>query len=239
MIGQLFKSFGLGKAAPPTAPAKTQPKFEIPGSLPKISAPTAGPVLKAAGLSAPAEVAQGTPSQYLQHVLNEKPDGVGATQFLAHGMKPETGLQWATESAEAAGKLAPEDAKALAAAKAFQAQPTPIAREEARIAAQKSGYKGPGGWAALAAAAYPKPGDVTTANAVPPEIFPKAVAGAVSMASGAPAAGAAPASTAAAPQAVSTAAAAAPAASSAAENVAVLNALKPFLERGLQLASKA
>jgi len=129
-------------------------------------------------------------SEYV-HALEENKQSVDAVKALAHGMPERDSVSWACQSSQkVAGKLNPEEKAATQAAQAWVKNPTEANKLAAGEAASKTDFKGPGGWAAQAAAwsqspapaANPAPGAPATPAA--PALTPAAVAGAVLLAAG-------------------------------------------------------
>lgn len=149
MLGSFLKTVGSALGLAPEAP-----EFVVPETLPKIPAKTAAELVAKAGLDVPpgaANPATQTPAQFLSEKLNTEQDMLGATQALAHGLPEKDGLQWAADSAKLVeAKLPPAQKEALAAAQAFNANPSLAARDSAAAAADKAGLHGPGGLAAKA-----------------------------------------------------------------------------------------
>jgi hypothetical protein len=133
-----------------------------------------------------------TSSEYI-HALEQNKQSVDAVKALAHGMPERDSVSWACQSSQkVADKLNPEEKAASHAAEAWTKNPTPANKAAAAEAASKTDFKGPGGWAAQAAAWTQSP----AAPAAPAATG--AGASAAPAVAGAPAAPAAPALTAAA-----------------------------------------
>src|SRR6476620_2039988 len=133
----------------PTLPG-TKPVVQ----LPKINA--TGPELAAKSNLSPAAKALAKPGQspgeYV-HALEENKMPVDAASALAHGMPERESVWWACQSSQKVGdKLNPEEHAATKAAENWVKNPTPQTKAAAAAAASKTDYKGPGGWAAQAAA---------------------------------------------------------------------------------------
>ena len=156
----------------------------VPQHLPKIVAPTAAQIAKTASPSPAAQqwlAPQQTPSQYL-NVLQEKQMGDEMVKIMAHGLPDREGVWWAVQSAQRVSEhLPPSDLLAVQAALNWVKNPTPETSAAANAAAANTDYRGPGAWAAQAAAwaqtdpsATPPPGQAKL-----PRLTPNAVAGAV------------------------------------------------------------
>lgn len=178
MLVNLLNSVGGALGLAPAAP-----QFAVPAALPGIQARSGAELVSRAGLPVPARSpsATQTPTQLLDRKLNVEQDMLGATQVLAFALPERKGLQWATDSAKLVEhKLPPAQKSALAAAQAFQANPTVETRNAAAAAAATAGSHGPGGLAAKAASLATVPG-------LPPEpgadkLLPVCVAGTVVLA---------------------------------------------------------
>ena len=109
---------------------------------------------------------------------NLNADAVG---FLSHGMKPQAGVLWASESAaKVAPKLPPAELKAAELAKAWsQGQASP--RQLDALLAQ-SPPQGPGTWAAQAASLAAKEPAAPGALAAPSALTSTAIGGSVHLA---------------------------------------------------------
>lgn len=179
------------------APVPVQPPKPLP--LPKMTAPT-GADLAAKFKPHPAAQALVKPgqssSEYI-HALEQHKMPLDAVHGLAHGLPERESVWWACQSSrKVAGKLNPHELSATSAAEAWVKNPTPATKAAAAQAAAKTDYRGPGGWAAQAAAwtkgpssAVPvqsKSAAVPGASATPaaPALAPAAVAGSVLLAAG-------------------------------------------------------
>lgn len=124
---------------------------------PSLASKSAVDVATAAKLSDQAQSLlepQMTAGDYLGVLMQQK-RGVDAVPFLANLMPPEKGVQWAVESCEMAapgGPACSESAQAIAAAKAWVANPGPQTQEAAATAAAAAPKNDPAAWAAQAAA---------------------------------------------------------------------------------------
>lgn len=245
MFGKLFKSVGSALGVAPEAPV-----FEVPATLPKIQAANAAELVAKAGLDVPPGApnpATQTPAQFLGEKLNKEQDMLGATKAIAHGLPEKDGLKWATDSAKLVeAKLPPEQKEALAAAEAFNANPSLATREAAAAAADKAGMLGPGGLAAKAASVAQAPNAPVVEGGS--KVLPSLVTGAVVLAASLSPKGAKPIvekpaepklalpeieipKTPAAPLKAVT-----PPPGSE-DAIKTANTFKPFIERGLQLAA--
>lgn len=172
-----------------------------------------------------------------------------ATSVLAHGLSDPAAVRWAAESARRARQPAPaEDLQALGAAESAGLAPTGsgTGAEALQGALGEARFQSAAAWAAQAAA-WAAEGALLG----PERLVPKAVNGAVRLAATltgpapAPTAAAAMPGSPAAPEAATLPAAAAAApgvpasALGAAEQAALNDALRPFVDLGLQLALDA
>ena len=262
MLNFFSKKIALmtGTAAPPPPKA---PTFEVPTSLPNLKATTGADLAKVGGFKpAPGAVdpATQTPSQFLGDALNQRQEAMPATRAIAHNMNGNDGVKWAVDSCKTVqGKMTEPDQAALKAADDYLAKPTPAKQALAAEAAGKTDFQGPGAWAAKAAALVKPEGTApTAATPAMPALSPhlaaaaanpsaECVAGAVAL-SAALASGKAPPPPAAEIPKVAapaldlkapTVALAAPAPTAPDPNQAAqtANALKPFIDRGLQIAA--
>ncbi len=159
--------------------------------LPKLTTPSAAdlaakfkPQPPAAALLKPGM----TSSEYV-HALEANKMPNDTVNALAHGMPEKDSVSWACQSSrKVEGKLNPADKSALDAAEAWVKNPTDATKSAAADAAGKANMKGPGGWAAQAAAwtsPAPAPAVPGAAPAVAtPSLTAPAVAGAVLLAAG-------------------------------------------------------
>jgi hypothetical protein len=121
---------------------------------------------------------QHTPSQHLA-VLEQNYQSEDAIKLLAHGLPERESVWYACQSSQrVAGKLAPADKEALAAAERWVKNPTPETQAAAAAAAAKTDFQGPGAWAAQGAAwSQPAASGASPAGAVTtPRLTPQAVA---------------------------------------------------------------
>jgi hypothetical protein len=159
--------------------------------LTKIESPTPDGVLakfkpepKSASLVKPNQ----TPTEYVEALEKNKCSG-DAVKFLAHGMPERDSVWWACQSSQkVAPKLNSADSSALTAAQNWVKNPTPDTQAAAAAAAAKTDFKGPGGWAAQAAA-WSKPSGAAASGAgggaaAPAGLAGAAVAGSVLLAAG-------------------------------------------------------
>lgn len=173
MLGGFLKGVGdlLGKAPP-------APEFVVPDALPAVKLPAAELAAKAGVALPPGVPPSSGAAPLLRDLLNEKQDMVGATKLLANGLPPKSSAGWAAESAKLVeGKLSGAELKALQAAEAMNAAPSPATRTAALAAADAAGLQGPGSLAAQAAAFQPVPGAPPLPGAE--TLLPTCVAGAV------------------------------------------------------------
>jgi hypothetical protein len=166
---------------------KPVPTVPIPPELPRIAAPTAAEIAKSCPPGPEAQklaVPGQTPAQFLG-ALQEHHMGDEMVKMIAHGLPDKEGVGWATQSAKDVGdKLPPAEIAAQQAAEAWVKHPSPETKAAAQKAAGKSGLKGPGGWAAQAAAwsqAAP-PGPQVAPKPKMPRLTPQAVSAAVLLA---------------------------------------------------------
>jgi hypothetical protein len=171
--------------------------------LPKLTTPSAAD-LAAKAKAQPASQALLKPgmtsSEYI-HALQEKKQSLDAVNALAHGMPERDAVSWAAQSSQkVAAKLNPQEQAAAKAAEAWVKNPSDATKAAAAEAASKTDFKGPGGWAAQAAAWAQSPAPATgsapagaptgaaaggaTATPAAPPLTPAAVAGAVLLAAG-------------------------------------------------------
>jgi hypothetical protein len=161
--------------------------------LPKLTTPSAADLAAKANLQ-PASQALLKPgmtsSEYI-HNLEGNKQSLDAVNALAHGMPERESVHWACQSSQkVADKLNPEEKAATQAAEAWVKNPTDATQASAAAAASKTDFKGPGGWAAQAAAwsqtpaAAAKPAAGAIAAPPAPALAPAAVAGAVLLAAG-------------------------------------------------------
>ncbi len=134
--------------------------------LPKLTTPAAAD-LAAKSNAAPASQALVKPgmssSEYI-HALEENKQSVDAVKALAHGMPEKDSVCWACHSSQqVADKLNPQEKAAAQAAQAWVKNPTEANQAAAAAAASKTDFKGPGGWAAQAAAWAKTPAQTPTA----------------------------------------------------------------------------
>jgi hypothetical protein len=138
-------------------------------------------------------------SEYI-HTLEQNKQSVDTVKALAHGMPERDSVSWAAQSSQkVADKLNPQEQAATKAAQAWAKNPTEANKLAAAEAASKTDFRGPGGWAAQAAAwskgsapaaanaparaASSAPAGTTTTTAAP-ALTPAAVTGAVLLAAG-------------------------------------------------------
>ncbi len=174
----------------PAKPAPPLPHLTTPSATElaaKAKSPPAAQALLKPGMSS---------SEYV-HALEQHKMPLDAVHALAHGMPERHAVWWAAQSSQkVAGKLNPQELAANQAAEAWVKNPTAANQAAAAAAAGKTDFKGPGGWAAQAAA-WSKPpvpqapavgGAAPALNAPnapkPPALAPAAVAGAVLLAAG-------------------------------------------------------
>jgi len=140
-----------------------------------------------------------TSSEYI-HTLEGKKQSVDAVKALAHGMPERDSVSWACQSSQkVADKLNPQELAATKAAEEWVKSPTDANKMAAGEAASRTDFKGPGGWAAQAAAWSQKPAPAagsalaggatsvpTRATATPATstLTPAAVSGVVLLAAG-------------------------------------------------------
>ncbi len=141
-------------------PAPALVAFNVPAALPKLSAPSAAPIALAAGIEAtpghpPSSLA---PQAYLDALLKQQKP-IEVVKFLAYGLPEHDSVRWASVSCDLVeANQAAEDRQATSAAKQWLDRPTAANQKAAASAASKAGFKGPGAWAAQAAAwAGPSP----------------------------------------------------------------------------------
>src|SRR5262245_13883245 len=122
--------------------------------LPKITASAAD--LAAKSDAAPASQAllkPGMSSGEYIHTLEQNKQSIDAVKGLAHGMPEKDSVCWACHSSQkVADKLNTEELPASNSAQAWVKNPTEATKAAAAEAASKTDFKGPGGWAAQAAA---------------------------------------------------------------------------------------
>jgi hypothetical protein len=166
-------------------------------ALPKLTAPTGADLAAKFKPSPPAQalVKPGQSSSDYVHALEQNKMPLDAVHGLAHGMPERESVWWACQSSrKVGGKLNPQELSATSAAENWVKNPTPVNKALAAHAASKTDFKGPGGWAAQAAAwsKGPSPAAAAPAKAaVPgapaataPALTPAAVAGSVVLAAG-------------------------------------------------------
>jgi Family of unknown function (DUF6931) len=127
-----------------------------------------------------------TSSEYV-HTLEQHKQSLDATKTLAHGMSERDSVWWASQSSrKVADKLNPQETTATQAAEAWVKNPSETTKAAAAKAAGKTDFKGPGGWAAQAAAWSQNSTASTVSTTVPstPPLTAAAVTGAVLLASG-------------------------------------------------------
>jgi hypothetical protein len=174
--------------------------------LPKLTTSSATDLAAKAGAhpDSQALIKPGMSSSEYVHTLEQNKQSIDATKALAHGMPERDSVWWATQSSQkVADKLNPQEVEATNAAEAWVKNPTEATQAAAASAASKTDFKGPGGWAAQAAAwsgkASSAPSTPTAAAMSAASSTPAAPAmPAVSTAAGAASAPAAPALTASA-----------------------------------------
>ena len=161
--------------------------------LPKMTTPTAADLAAKASSppAAQALVKPGMTSGEYVHALEQNKQPMDAVNALAHGMPERHSVWWATQSSQkVASKLNLQELAANQAAEAWVKNPTQANQAAAAQAASKTDFKGPGGWAAQAAAwsKSPAPAPQAAAGAPAPSAAPNltapAVAGAVLLAAG-------------------------------------------------------
>lgn len=161
--------------------------FSKPAPLTNLQIPTAVELAAKADLS-PAAKALARPGlsagEFLS-ALEKNKLPLDAMKGLAYGLPERQAVMIACQSAlKVIEKLNPEELAALRAAEAWVKNPTDATKSAAAAAAAKTDFRGPGGWAAQAAAwskgNAPAP---TNAPAAPP-LAPAAAGGAVLLAAG-------------------------------------------------------
>lgn len=157
--------------------------------LVKLTTPSASELAGKAKLS-PQASALAKPglsaSDYL-HSLQQHKLPLDAVSGLAHGLPERHAVWWAAKSAEqVSSKLNPQEQAAAKAAETWVKSPTPENKAAAALAATKTDFRGPGGWAAQAAAwsTPPAPPGGTPALPTQPSLTGSAVSGAVLLAAG-------------------------------------------------------
>ena len=209
----------------PTAPAPVV--FQVPVMLPKLSA--------GASPEAPAGPLAGLLRQ-------QKP--VEAVSFLAHALPERDAVRWAAQSCEmVSGQQSAEDQRAAETSRRWLAQPNEANRQEAGAAAAAAAHAGPGAWSAQAAAwSAPSFG---TGNAspepVPSGLVGQAVTGSVMLAAAMSHPGfklPSPATQTAPARAATLVATSTPAPPPGANRELCL-LYKPFIDRGIALATGA
>jgi len=186
LFSSIFSAKPKATAAPP--PAEGPVSFSVPAQLPKLSATSATPILKEAGLKPPERTNTTdtlSTAGCLDSLLKEKKAADSVT-FLAHALPQKDAVHWAAVSCDAVkDKLSPADQLAAAACREWLANPTSANQALAANAAQQAEHGGPGAWAAQAAA-WCKGGSAVSptsgpAAALSPPVG-KAVAGCVMLA---------------------------------------------------------
>ena len=129
--------------------------FQVPPALPKIGAAVAEPIVRRASLK-PAEglppPQTTTPAAYLSALLGRRM-AVEAVGFLAHGLSDPDAVRWASDSCDlVSDRQTPPDREAADVCKRWLANPMQDNQAKAAAAAQLGEHKGPGAWAAQAAA---------------------------------------------------------------------------------------
>lgn len=131
-------------------------------------------------------------SDYIQ-TLEQHKQSLDAVKALAHGMPERSSVLWACQSSQkVADKLNPQELAATSAAQAWVKNPSPTTQAAAADAASKTDFRGPGGWAAQAAAWSKSPAPAGTATApvrvtstpAAPSLTASAVSGSVLLAAG-------------------------------------------------------
>jgi len=245
MLDFVAKKVGaaMGLNAPPP------PRYSIPEALPGLKASSGADLAKVGGFSPKAGAKppeQMSPAAYMRTALNEQGDAIPATRALAHNLPPDKGVLWAVDSCKSVdGQMTQSDLSAMNAAEAYLANPTARNRLAAGQAAAGTDFQGPGAFAAQAAAlSGPKmpvpssPGALAAAENPAAECVAGAVMIAAALKGGLlkPGSIAAPAASAAAPiPSAPVVATAVVVPSQASPEMA--HALKPFIDRGLQLAA--
>ena len=206
----LFSRGGSAVAPPPV-------KFDVPTSLPKL--------------------VNGPDPAALQSMLNEGKVVEGVTK-LSETLPETDGVRWAADSSDMvkAAQTAPDQA-ATDAARKWLAAPTGENQVAAAQAANAAGHQGPGAWAAQAAAWAAPAAAVGAALAAPGALVSQAVKGSVMLAAAMskPGFDLPQQVKAAAEQADSALAAGAPV--PAVPTPELASTYKPFLDRGLAIAS--
>ena len=137
---------------------------------------TLGPQAKALLAANP----QASAGEFAQALAGEKLN-TDAVAFLSHGMKPQAGVLWASESAaKVAPKLPPTELKAAELAKAWsQGQASP---DQLDALLAQNPPQGPGTWAAQAASLAAKAPAAPGALAAPSALTSTAIGGSVHLA---------------------------------------------------------
>ena len=263
----LLKRIGSAVGLTQVPPGAKPPVFQVPAILPALSAKNGAELAKAGGFASgvpgPADPAAQSSSQFLATALNERQEVAPATRAIARTLPEQKRLEWAVASCERVeDHMAPADRDAFAAARAYLTKPGPAEGRLAGEAAAKSGYRGPGAFAAKAVSLSSE-ARTGTATAEAPAAAPPTgtdpvgdcVAGAVSLAAllecgklpsaeslaagerqaaAAAAAAATPATSAGASACAAVAAALPP---TAEEITEVSHAMKPYIEDGLVRAA--
>lgn len=119
------------------------------------------------------------------HALEQNKLPLDAMKALAFAMPERDAVSMACQSAlKVAEKLNPEELAATRAAEAWLRNPNEATKAAAGEAAAKTDFRGPGGWAAQAAAWTTGSASAAPGAAAAPPLTPAAVAGAVLLASG-------------------------------------------------------
>jgi Family of unknown function (DUF6931) len=127
-------------------PATPLPKLTTSSAADLAAKSNADPASKAL-------IKPGMSSSEYVHALEQNKQSVDAVKALAHGMPEQDSVCWACKSSQQVGdKLNPEEKAATQAAEAWVKNPTEANKAAAAAAASKTDFKGPGGWAAQAAA---------------------------------------------------------------------------------------
>jgi hypothetical protein len=161
--------------------------FSRPAPLTNLQIPSAVELAAKADLS-PAARALARPGQsageFLQ-ALEKNKLPLDAMKGLSHGLSERQAVLMACLSAlKVAEKLNPEEVVALRAAEAWVKNPTEATKAAAAAAAAKTDFRGPGGWAAQAAAWSKGSAPAAPNPPAAPPLAPAAVGGAVLLAAG-------------------------------------------------------
>jgi hypothetical protein len=219
-------------------------RIVVPSDLPLLQAQSGADLAKFGGFArtpgSPAPESL-SPAEFLSSALNERKEALPVTKAIAQALPEKESVQWAVVSANSVSpKLSVADRSALERAEQYLKTPSPATQRAAAAAAANTDFQGPGAWAAQAASL------VGSAPTVTPGRSPLAdcVAGAVALAAGLSTkkSPVPPALIATIPGASSPAAptsvAAAPANPSGSDMARLAEALKPFIESGLKIASR-